>query len=390
MLFRSVPNETEDAFGASDTNYVELNPQWNSSTIGVSFSNPQDITIGLDGIIYVTDTGNNRVLPMAKSGEVLSRSGFETLTPIEHPYGVSVDSKLNVLIVNGTNTVYAWNQFLNFVDIDSVADRALFYDPRQDALRDMSFNEYVDSLLLGMPQLDVVEPLFIDNAALIDSARAVYPMFRYPERDAQINSVAAGPFGSEVFYITESAYDKISEIRIVPQLAVKTGSGSVLFRYRGLFLRDIASFGSGAGTVDDPWGIECDSDGHLYFTQLGGNFRVQKLDAPNFNPAYVLGIHDIMDLDRFDSPRDISLDDQNAIFVIDTERQSVSKFDNAGRTAGQLADLGSKGLATDTFNQGRGIMVDDNIVYVVESGQNRIRRYQYSVSEDDVPDDKEP
>ena len=76
-----VPNETEDAFGASDTNYVELNPRWQQSTTGVSFSNPQDITIGPDGIVYVTDTDKNRVLPMSKSGEVLS-SGFETLADI--------------------------------------------------------------------------------------------------------------------------------------------------------------------------------------------------------------------------------------------------------------------------------------------------------------------
>ncbi len=384
-----VPNQTEDAFGASDTNYVELNPRWQNSTIGLSFSDPQDITIGPDGILFVTDTENNRVLPLSRSGELL-HGAFDNLTSIPHPYGVSIDSKLNVLVTNGSHTVYAWNQYLNLTDIDSVANSALFYDERVDAVREMTFDAYIDSLILGMPELEMVKLRFTNDPALVDSLRAVYPIFKYKEDDAQINGVAAGAFGSDVFYITESNYDKISQIRIVPQMAAKTHFGSVLFRYRGLFVQDIANYGSGAGTVDDPWGIECDKDGNIYFTQLGGNFRVQKLNSPNFEPAYILGVHDIMDLGRFDQPHDIALDDQNNIFVIDTALQTVSKFNNAGRRAGQQAKLGRKGLATAEFNAAKGIMVESNIVYVVESGENRIRRYQYSLSEEDVPDDKKP
>ncbi len=151
-------------------------------------------------------------------------------------------------------------------------------------------------------------------------------------------------------------------------------------------VRDVATFGSGAGTVDDPWGITTDKDGNIYFTQLGGNFRVQKLDGKNFQPVYVLYQDAIMDLNRFVMPTGIALDGLENIFVIDTELKAVSKFANTGAAAGQVMSLGKRGLATEQFNDARGIMVDDNIVYVVESGENRIRRFQYSVSESDIPD----
>jgi len=69
----------------------------------------------------------------------------------------------------------------------------------------------------------------------------------------------------------------------------------------------------------------------------------------------------------------------------------VSKFANSGSKAGQLLSLGQKGLALASFNDGRGLLASDDVVYVVERGAKRIRRFQYSVSESDIPDDeKEP
>ena len=380
------PNTAAASFGASDTNYVELSPVWDGSVLGVPLQNPQDIAIGRDGVIFVADRGNNRVQVFSKAGQRLTDHGLDALD-VAHPQAVSIDSKLNVLISNRSDTLYCWSQYLNFVDIDSVADAAVFYDAENDSLVHMTFADYVARVVAGEPQLEVREILFRKDATLLERIRAVYPIYIAGENDARINGAAAGKYGSDRVYITESTYDKISELVLTPEFAVKTSFGVVLFRYQAIHTRDIASYGSGAGTVDDPWSIAVDAEGDLYFTQLGGNFRVQKLTAPNFESAYTLGVHDIMDLDRFDAPMDIALDGLNDIFVIDAGKKIVSKFDNAGRRAGQQAGLGKKGLVTTEFNDGRGIMVEDNIVYVVESGENRIRRFQYSVSDSDVPDD---
>jgi hypothetical protein len=385
------PNTQDNTFGANDTNYVELSPVWNGDNLGYSFDDPHDMTIGIDGIIYVADTGNDRIVAMSKAGTILSARGLDRITDIPHPSGVSIDSKLNLLISNQTDTVYCWNQYFNFVDIDSAATAALFIDPQTNEMIQLTFDEYIDRLIKGEPEMELVRLLFEANQAWIDDAKSLYPIYVAEQSGSSINCVAAGQYGSEIFYITESNFDKISEIQLVPEMAVKTSDGAVLFRYKGFFMRDIAQYGSGAGTVDDPWAIQVDDEGNLYFTQLGGNFRVQKLNYPNFKPAYVLGVHDIMDLELFDAPMDIELDDQNAIFVIDRDTGYVSKFHNGGRNAGQEAYLGQSGLVDAEFISAKGIAATDGIVYILESGENRIRRFQYSISDDDVPDDdKQP
>lgn len=381
------PGTGDNAFGANDTNYVELSPVWNNASLGYSFANPHDLTIGVDGRIYIADTDNNKVTAFSKSGAVLSSNGLSKLEHISHPTGVSVDSKLNLLMSNQTDTVYCWNQYFNYTQIDSAAYDALFYDAANNQTVQMSFTDYIQRLAAGEPEWQIVKLLFEKNQDWIDAARSVYPIYVAQQSGSSINGVAAGKYGSGLFYITESNYDKISEIQLVPEMAVKTPDGVVLFRYQGLFVRDIAQYGSGAGTVDDPWAIKVDDDGHIYFTQLGGNFRVQKLTAPDFEPAYILGVHDIMDLERFEAPMDIELDDQNAIFVIDQGTKVVSKFYNAGSNAGQEAYLGKRGLVSAEFNEAKGIVATDDIVYVLESGENQIRRFQYSISDDDVPDD---
>ena len=89
-----------------------------------------------------------------------------------------------------------------------------------------------------------------------------------------------------------------------------------------------------------------------------------------------------MDLNRFISPTDIAIGFEDAIFVIDPgDSGRVSKFHNKGSQAGTKADLGRKGLVDARFTSPRGITVsDDEIVYVANTGANKIERYQYSIS----------
>ena len=380
-----VPKVKPTSFAANDTNYVELSPIWDASNLGYAFAEPQDITVGPDGIIFVADKGNDRVVALSKAGEILTSHGLGAIEGIPGPMGVTIDSKLNLLVTNGTDTLYGWNQYFNYVGIDSVAERAVFTIQGEDTV--LSFRQVVEMAAAGEPVPDVRSPLFEKDEALIAQATSVYPIYVDKQEDAQLNGVAAGRFGSNVIYVTESNYDRITRIRLVPRLAVKTRQGAVLFQYQGVRERDVATFGSGAGTVDDPWGIATDREENIYFTQLGGNFRVQKLQAQTYAPVYVLYQHDIMDLNRFVAPMDIDLDDQGNIFVVDRDLRKVFKFGNAGRKAGQLLDLGTRGLAVTEFANARGILADEDIIYVVESGRNRIRRFQLSISESDIPDD---
>ncbi len=383
-----VPRQKPTTFGANDTSYVELFPVWNSAQLGTQLDYPADIVMGPDGILFLADKNNNRVLALSKAGELLTSENLDQITPIQHPYGLALDSKLNLFIANGSDTLYCWNQYLNNANIDSIAESGRYLDAATGNIREYTFSELEQLYLDGEPQLTLVDLIF-KRAENADRVRNIYPFFIDRQKGAHYNGVAAGTYGDGMVYVTESGNNKIVKIGLFPQLAVRTGLGRILYQYKGMFIKNAVTVGSGAGTANAPYSIVCDNSEKLYFTQLDGNFKVQKLETTNFSPTFILYEHPIMDLDRFYSPVDIALDATNDIYVLDRHLGKVFKFYNSGVSAGHPAPLGEKGLAEATFNEANGLFVDDNVVYVVESGDNRIRRFQYTVSEADIPDDFE-
>ncbi len=384
------PRSASTSFGANDTSYVELNPVWDSAYLGVALEAPADLTMSMDGTLFLADEGADRIHAFSKAGTLLTGAGLDGLA-LANPRGLAVDSKLNLLIVNGTNRLFIWNQFLNRVRIDSVAESGLYYDRGTGEEITLTFAELRERAAAGgtLPQLR--RYLFRYDPAKVAAARGIYQVYEDPEAAASFNGVAAGKYGEETVYLTESSFDRIVQLLLVPDMALKGNDRTVLFHYTAEFTNNVAVYGSGSGTVDDPWAVTTDDDENIYFTQLGGNFRVQKLIAGTFSPRYVLYQHAIMDLGRFQKPFDVALDERENIFVMDGEGGTVSKYANSGARAGQLLSLGQKGLALASFNDGRGLLASDNVVYVVERGAKRIRRFQYSVSESDIPDDeKEP
>jgi hypothetical protein len=381
-----VSNITPTSFGANDTSYIELFPVWNSEHLGYSLSQPQDIIIGPDGLIFLADKGNNRVLTLTKAGDRVNRDGLGSLEP-SHPQNLAIDSRLNLFMTNQSDTLYGWNQYLNSVAIEKVAESGIFYDPETQETITLTIFEYSLRVAQGNTSLQPQELNYTTDSDAIQRVKQIYPVYVAQESGSQFNGVTAGPYGQFNVYISETTYDKIIQIQLIPERIVMTANGTMLFQHRGLFMNNPVSFGSGAGTADHPYSLLTDREGNLYFSQLGGNFRVQKLFQGSYSPAYVLYQHDIMDLNRFETPYDLSLDDDGNLFVVDAASRSVSKFDNSGQGAGNLMNLGDKGLAVTEFDNPRGIMISENIVYVVESGKNRIRRFQYSVSDSDLPDD---
>ncbi len=379
------------SFGANDTSYVELQPQWDAAYLGVPLQAPGDLTISADGTLYLADEGADRIYALSKAGRILGDFGQNALDAVAKPRALAMDSKLNLLIVDGTHTLYIWNQFLNRIPIDSVADSAIFFDREKNETVQLTLEEWSQRVSAGASSLMLRRYLFRSDPERIAAARGIYPAYQDEDAAAQYNGVAAGKYSEETVYLTESHTDRILQLLLMPNLAFKGKDRSVLFGYRAVLQKTVAVFGSGSGTVDDPWAITTDSDENLYFTQLGGNFRVQKLSAATFTPRYVLYQHAIMDLERFVAPYDMALDGSNQIFVLDGATGAVTKFANSGSKAGQMLSLGKKGLALARFQEGKGLLVSDQVVYVVERGARCIRRFQYSVSESDLPyDDKKP
>lgn len=358
---------TPESFGANDTSYIHLNPDWNAAEIGYAAQSPftpVDIAIGLDEYIFIADSANDKILALNKSGSIIKKFNLDKITPVKSPSGIDINDKLNLLIVNGTNKIYVWNQYFN--------------------------NIGVDSLLLFSGQYP--NGYFSGEASVIDSILAIHTFYTDDNPHTQFSAVAFGPAKENVVFLTDKGNNRIVELKLVFSTVAKLKNGFRHPAFKGLYSRDVARFGSGAGTVDNPRGITCDDDGNIYFTQLGGNFLVQKLKNKNgyYSPAFTLYEDPIMDLNRFKGPSDIALDMDNEIFVLDkADSGRVSKFHNRGVLSGSEADLGNEGLVMARFNGPNSIAVsDDGIVFIAHTQEHRIERFQYTISKEDLPDEE--
>jgi hypothetical protein len=323
---------------------------------------PVDIAIGEDNYIFIADRENNRILTVTQSGQLVTHQNLDQIEPVESPLGIDINSKLNLLIVNGTNKVYVWNQYINNFGVESVA---------------------TDTTESG--ELD-----FSTDVSLIDSIMGIHPFYTDEDESASFQGIAWGPSDDNTVFITDKANNRILKLNVFFSGVVDLHNNPYYHPiFSGIYSENIAEFGSGAGTVDNPRGITCDDDGSVYFTQLGGNFFVQKLkkQGNSFIPAYTLYEDPIMDLNRFLGPLNLALGANDAIFVVDAaDSGRVSKFFNRGSKAGRLADLGKKGLVEARFNNPMGIAVSyDEVVYIANTDNHCIERFQFSISDDDLP-----
>ena len=65
--------ENEGLKVVSDTVYVQLKPVWSPET-GWDFLEPADVLVGREPLIYVADTGHDRVVMLDLAGNVLGVS----------------------------------------------------------------------------------------------------------------------------------------------------------------------------------------------------------------------------------------------------------------------------------------------------------------------------
>ena len=116
------PSTGSGHFTAGETTLVRLNPSWEG------FLDPIDADVGPDGIIYIADRSNPYITAMDVSGNVLHSGNLDQVGPITSPVGIGVDPRLNVFIVNGSDTVYRWNQYINMYGVEAIAESFVLMD----------------------------------------------------------------------------------------------------------------------------------------------------------------------------------------------------------------------------------------------------------------------
>ncbi|MBC8400690.1 MAG: hypothetical protein H8E14_04305 [Candidatus Marinimicrobia bacterium] len=421
---------TAETFSAGDTTYLQVNPVWDES---YGLVTPIDLSIAADGRVFIADSALNSILVFAQSGNNVP--GFEALQSLQDtsgrsliPIDVDVDQKLNVMFTNGSHRIYRWNQYWNEVGIDSSAVSALF---TQDDSGDTITVRYGSLLWLQLINDRTWTPSnfeWVQDAALIDSLLAPHLFYdgsflinkildRY--YDSQLTSFSSlttvGDTRNHLF-TTDQYNNRIVEIAYAYNTYIQLKDGHRVWAHQGLFYRTVEGPGTGAGTVNDPLGIDVDYEDNIYYTQQGEVFGVHKIKPDPFEgfskyvSAFQLYHDDIMDIDRFIQPQDIAVDNNQMIYVSNTGAGEIQVFKADGsyfKKAGveefriDFEDWvpGDTTLfiidSTDTYYiaerkgmliKPAGITVDDRgVIYVCDPDQSSIFRFRLSnVLDEDI------
>ncbi len=396
-----LPSSPESvAFSAGDTTYIHLAPDWLIND-GIPLSDPCDIVVGPEGYVFVADRGNNRIAVFDRVGNTVEAGWRHRLTDLENlpewesensVEAVGQDEKLNLFIVNGGPTVWYWNQYLNTIGVEAVLDHIVVYDTLENDTTEMNFIEW-SALDNESPYRYVpVDYVFDDDPARIDSVLTPAIFYQDPVGLSKYRGVAGGP--DETVYVTDLT-DRVSRLTVLYQNLVLLKNGYFGYTYTGEFERDVAVYGSGMGTTQDPAGIYVQVQGSqhfIYFTQTGGYFKAQKIreeGVGNFFSAFGPDT-DFMQLDRFADPMDIWVAQQylggNWIFVADTDSNRVQVFNPEGDFLMYAGVRDSSGVEIfDELDHPEGVAHFEGILYVTDTGNNRIVRYALSSDIENIP-----
>jgi len=321
-----------------DTSYVQLFPPF------FGFTNPQDILIGNDQLLYVADTDSNRLVMMNRAGQVMSSRRML------HPLSVAQDSRLDLLV--GGEVIAA--------NGDTVG--ALFRV----------------ALVSGNPV--TTHRLEFSRVDTIWQERAK-PRRRFP---------GITVFGDNSYLVVRTGPDNSSFVD--PDARV------LFFDKNDVFITPVPAFTSTAGgsitNINKPTSIASfpgvrdfvlaqSSEGVAY----GGVWMIYESTSDfegwllRYDPARIddRGI-DFIKAGRFLQPEAVTIDPgRRDVFIADAGLDSIFKFNNRGRLRSEsFGFYRSEG----TMKRPTGLAFFEQVLYIAEAEDGMILRFRLST---DVP-----
>ena len=411
---------TNTQFTAGDTTYLLVNPIWDGT---YGFAAPIEISIALDGHIFVADSAASRIFVLDQSGNVLSGYGdLNNLNIIDDtaisPIDVDVDKKMNVYFIDGSDRIYRWSHYWNDVGIESFAAAAVFsYIATGDTIR-LGYRNPQWFETLNHPEWTMISVEWSNEQTVIDSILLPHVFFEgswvrntfadlyYESENNSFSGIAATLDSDNYIYAQDHHHNRIIKIILERSQYIKLSNGELVWTHSGTFGQTVIAEGTGAGTVNDPLGIDVDYAGNLYYSQGGDFFSVHKV-RPIVTGAYTVyqsvfqeGTNEIMDLFRFGTPADVAVDLNQNIYVANTESQEIQVFDSNGqffKKAGveevtvdttMWVTHGNVDVEVDTFimkemkgflTSPQAVTVDKRgVIYICDTPTSRILRYRLS------------
>lgn len=315
-------------------------------------SNPFGLAVDSVGNVYVADTGNSRISKFDSTGLWLRHIAVGATSP----YAVAVDKADNVWLTSGTGDIYAYNSQGGYEGYYYGAYGA-------PALSTEGYFQGIRGIAVT-PPLNV-GPFFGAPAIIVaDGASQQVQLFAYSAQATAHPSITSIPTPGS--YTGGVAFDTQENIYVTSYNA------NQVYKYDrfGAYLGQWGSTGAGNGQFSGAQGIAVDDSNNVYVADRNNN-RIQKFDA---NGAYITQWGTFgTGAGQFNHPSGVATDG-SWLYVTEELNHRVQKF---SLTGGFVRQWGSSGTGDGQFSRPTGIAVDRarNQVYVAEYIGNRIQQF---------------
>jgi hypothetical protein len=332
--------------GSVDTAYVQVNPTWTAAD-GIMFNRPYDVSIGYDQYIYVCDTKNNRVVKFAEDGTFIESDS------VVNPVAITQDRGLDLLVVAGDfyttkpDTINIGSDSIRVV-LDSTIYGNAIYRKRHFGNEGFKVVWRADS-----PYYSTYDPLHQRNIW----------------HEAEFWGIAASTETNKEYFLADFWFGRIlrfsSSDRPVPPELVSSGVGNGMTSY-----------------PSDVYFYTIAGQNYLAFAQGYGNFGAQVVSPINGNPIFTNSEEGLPPMVRLSSrgPKQIAVDEQSNFYVLlettDPDLGTHHLLFKYDRTGQKLLEFGTEGSGDKQFRGPRGLAYKNGILYIADTGNNRILRYQ--------------
>ncbi len=310
-----------------DTLYVRLNPAWEG------FNKPQDVLVGREPFIYVADTENDRIVMMNLDGGILGTRN------IKRPIALAQDYKLNLLVCAQFDTV-----------VNGISQNfSAVYKIDLFAAGHNIENAPIKMLLPQAADLNKPERVYTGVAVFYDNSFLV-------ARKGPNNTNLVDPDNSILNFKPVRGTNRDTLIGRVPLLSA-TSSG-LMSVYN---VSSLTSFNR--------------SNYDVVITMTGeNNFKTQWLEyviSTDFTGYEIDTTRYLMKPGLFSRPEGATIDNSGNIYVVETDSSRIYRFNSNGDLTISFGD-------STIFNQPYGVAHFDRILYVADTGNNRILRFVLS------------
>lgn len=324
--------------GSFDTSYVLITPTWTSAN-GIPFDRPGDVYVGYDLFIYICDTNNDRVVKMTEQGEFVEEYS------IVHPVAVTQDRAFDLLAVCGDYMVISPDR------TDTTFYGNAIYRRDHSEGGDFEVTWQAESPYAFVPVQGGTRPV-----------------------EAEFWSIETSPFTTRDYYVADFIRNRILQFSLLDEpLTVFVGSG------RGIGVTEFPV---------DLFKYEIAGFNYIVYGQGFGNLGVQPLTLPSGVPLFDLENEDdtLPELVRFTHRgfKDVAVDDRSNFYVIIQKLDPILNanlyFHKYNRRGEHLLSFGTAGSGEREFDLPSGIDYLNGVIYIADSGNNRIVRYTLSTA----------